>query len=145
MNRLPRSLMTIVCLWGLSGCSWIFVKTVDNSPPPARRYCTNTLLLPVLDGIGTLTSASAAVNRMLGRQGGDIFWNGLSAVALGLSSYYGFTETRRCQTLKVTGRDPGSTGAWQPSDGLVNPIVGCGSDKDCKGTRVCRSGRCVDR
>ena len=112
MSRLPRLFLLFPLLVMLSGCSWIFVKTVDNSPPPARRHCTNTLLLPVLDGIGTLTSTSAAVNRMLGRQGGDILWNGLSAVALGLSSYYGFTETRRCQTLKVTGRDPGSTGAW---------------------------------
>ena len=140
-----RFLLLVACLGALSGCSWIFVKTVDNSPPPARRYCTNTLLLPVLDGLGMLTSASAAVNRLAGRAGGDILYNGLSAVALGLSSYYGYTETRRCQTLKVTGRDPGNTGAWQPSDGLPSPIAGCASDRECKGSRVCRSGRCVDR
>ena len=144
MHRLLRFLLVAVCLCSLTGCSWIFVKTVDNSPPPARRYCTNSIVLPALDALAMLTNAFAAVNKMAGRPGGDLLWNGLTAVATGLSSYYGFQETSRCQTLKVTGKDPGSTGAWQPSDGLANPIAGCGSDRDCKGSRVCRSGRCVD-
>ena len=145
MGGLLQKALVLALVLGASSCSWIFVKTVDNSPPPARRYCTDSVVLPVLDGLATLSSASAAVNRLAGRPGGDVLWNGLTAVATGLSSYYGFKETRRCQTLKITGRDPGSTGAWQPSDGLPPPMAGCGNDRDCKGSRVCRSGRCVDR
>lgn len=145
MLRPLYCLVLAASLLNVGGCSWVFVKTVDNSPRPARRYCTNTRLLPALDGLGAIMSASAAGNRLLGRAHGDLLYNGVTAVVLAYSSYYGFSETNRCRTLQATGRDPGATGAWEPSDGIPNPIAGCGSDRDCKGSRVCRSGSCVDR
>ena len=156
-------LALVVVLLSVSGCSWILVNPPPSPPVPHDVQCTTSRAPQILDLVfAGLTAADAvayagvrySTEKNLTRDTTVVLGASLVAIAMHLmSNVYGSDNTEACREAQramppasspVPGESTPAKGVELPSEAAPPTRPGCGSDKDCKGERVCVDSKCVD-
>ncbi len=122
--------------------------------------CTSSVAAPVLDtiwaslnGIGAAVALGRSDQDYAGRSPdrGTTIGVGLAWLAVsGASAIYGFKHTQTCRAAKedLYTRLSQQQPLAPPGPGIAIPVSSvagtCQKDTDCKGTRICEGGACVD-
>jgi hypothetical protein len=136
-----RSALALVALGSTPGCSYLLV----DGPPAGHeqmRYfdCTSSRAAPIADAIiaGVYgVSGTAMASEVRDTDGGATVLVASLAIAAveAASAVHGFRKTSECADAKrgLTARVVATAGK----------STSCGSDRDCKGDRICEVGLCV--
>lgn len=142
-----------------SGCSLLFVHGAPAQHETLSDFdCVSNHAGPAADIAGTVIDGVLAVTIATIEEDPDasfdddinpvvpIAFGTLAAVHLG-SAIYGFANVKSCENAKkalALRRDTTSKAQAERIKQLEAQITaGCGSDKDCKGDRICIDASCV--
>jgi hypothetical protein len=100
-----RLLVGAVVALALNGCSFAFV----HGPPANHRTmpyfdCTNSNVLPVMDGLVAAAATAATVDAMTGNistRKADMIGYGIDAALFGASAIYGLSKTADCRAAQA--------------------------------------------
>jgi hypothetical protein len=124
-----------------SGCSFLFVNEVPDDHANKRYFdCTSEELAPGLDTTGAVIYGVEGLYFAANDEYSD--GAGVAAVALGMaallgaSAWYGFDNANSCEDAKA---------ALERRVNVLydTAVLGCTSDVQCEGERVCVESECV--
>jgi hypothetical protein len=149
MKQILRALVSSSCIL-LANCSFIFSQGPPIGAADVSGFiCSTSYAPPILDtvaaGLNVVTlgaGLTVANNRHFSNvnQPAFIVGQALSIGAWTASAVYGYITRDQCEVAQEAWR----TNHPERVRVLNGPRLGCQSDGDCKGQRVCIAGSCAD-
>jgi len=138
----------------ISGCSFVFMQPPPDNHSKLRYFdCVSSTAAPVTDTVNAAFTGLTAA--FAGGETGDaddppaVWVFGGVAALYAASAIYGFVSVSECDSAKqslahrIDQREADNARRIQALERqLKSPRVGCSSDADCKGARVCVGGSC---